>query len=171
MCWEQTRHLAEIIALAAAAVFFLYKAVSGYLMVNMTVELTSKRNKKDETEDYVVAKAMFKKGAVGSLDIHDAWIVLKNGKKQIQTDIDDIIRFSYNKNSIKEGYKIIKWGTQSTKSPFLRLSSNESMTVEKMFLVPSEAACEIQLVVLGTRTNSRRFGQWRSSCVSLPNIC
>jgi hypothetical protein len=65
------RNGAETFALICAGVFFLYKAYTGYLRVNLSVFLRCQRQHIDNLSDYLVTIMHLKKGENSSLTLHE----------------------------------------------------------------------------------------------------
>jgi hypothetical protein len=70
---EYWKLIVEAFAYAGAAGFFIYKAVFGYLISNLTLALSSDRRRSPDVEqDYVTVLAQLKKGDRGALTLHHA---------------------------------------------------------------------------------------------------
>ena len=62
----------KIIAVVAAAIFFFYKALTGYLVTNMSIELSLSRRRADDNYDYLAVVVTLTKGDRGTVRIQDA---------------------------------------------------------------------------------------------------
>jgi hypothetical protein len=166
--WES---IAKTLGFFAAAVFFIYKAISGYLITNMSVKLdfNRQRSAKNET-DYLVVAASVSKGDRGSVNIHDAQARLRyDSSESSLAPLLGLERLSYKTVRLKdEEQQQIDWDKRSESSPFLRLSPGEEAEFACCWEVPSKAACKVEVVFIGKRLRGKRLGQWRSSGVSLP---
>jgi hypothetical protein len=164
---EHAKQIAEILALLAAGCFFTYKAITGYLRVNLSLTVGEKREALDEARDYLVIRVHLKKGSNGSLSIHDLRaLVTYQGRTQ------DIVfpgtkRSSYRTepNGIR---RTIDWSKLSESSPLLKLVPDEEIDLCAVCEVPKNALCEIDVGLLGKRIAGSAYGQWKTSCVSLP---
>src|SRR5215471_551175 len=90
--WES---ISKIIGFLAAAVFFTYKALSGYFVTNMSVKLTCHRQQKTPTDDYLVVSVYLSKGAAGSVNIHDAQARVRHSGKCEAKPLLGLCRLSY----------------------------------------------------------------------------
>src|ERR1700730_17948874 len=63
MTAEEAKDIAETIALVSAAGFFIYKAVSGYLYIDMSLTISSERSHASDHEDLLAVTARLKKGS------------------------------------------------------------------------------------------------------------
>ncbi len=78
--FEITKNCFEIAAYLAAVAFFLYRALSGYFIVDMSIKVSAERKRKleaDET-DYLGVKVEVKKGERGGVHLHDAKVRLRS---------------------------------------------------------------------------------------------
>jgi hypothetical protein len=74
---DTIKAIAEIFALVAAGAYFFYRLVSGYFVVNLTVALTVTRQPIPYVpEDYLSITASLAKGDRGSLELHDAQVLI-----------------------------------------------------------------------------------------------
>jgi hypothetical protein len=166
--WES---IAKTLGFFAAAVFVIYKAISGYLITNMSVKLDFNRQRSVKTDmDYLVVNASLSKGDRGSVNIHDAKVKVRyDGSEPPAVPLIGVERLSYKTVRLNnEEQKQIDWDKRSENSPFIRLSPGEEAEFACYLEVPIKAACEIEVVFIGQRLGSTRIGQWRSSGVSLP---
>lgn len=166
------KSLAEIIALAAAAGFFLYRALAGYFIVNMSSRIHCRRQHiSGTTEDYLQVTLELSKGDKGTIQIHDAQakFTMANGLKYLRPFLG-IDRRGHKPDSANENRKKIDWGMQSKKNPLLNLSPGEQAQFSCMAEVPTGAPCTIEVAVLGRRLHHWKMGQWRASCLSFPEV-
>ncbi|MEA2204377.1 MAG: hypothetical protein QOE77_1153 [Blastocatellia bacterium] len=165
--WES---IAKTLGFFAAAVFFIYKAISGYLITNMAVKLDFNRQRSANDMDYLVVTASLSKGDRGSVNIHDAQGRLRyDGSEPPPVPLIGVERLSYKTVTLNdEEQKQIDWDKRSESSPFIRLSPGEEAEFACCWEVPSKAACKVEVVFIGKRLTGKRLGQWRSSGVSLP---
>ena len=77
--------IAQILALGLAGAFFLYRMVSGYFVVDLSLTLSLIREPHHEhSKDHLVVVARVKRGERGSLRLHDAKarITFPNGRSE-----------------------------------------------------------------------------------------
>jgi hypothetical protein len=159
----------EIAAYGAGALFFIYKLIDGYLIVNLSLSGNIRRVKANQKEDDLVISATVKKGSNGTLKLRD-------GRAQVSyLDESDVGRekevpfIGIQRLSLKSGAKKSRSNSKSAAEvPFLYLAPEEEATFSCNTRVPSAATCVIRLAFIGTRTWSWKVGQWRTSLVSLP---
>jgi hypothetical protein len=166
--WES---IAKTLGFFGAAVFFLYKAISGYLITNMSVKLDFNRQRSAKTDmDYLVVNVSLSKGDRGSVNIHDAQARLRyDSSEPPPVPLIGAERLSCKTVRLNdEEQKQIDWDKRSESSPFIRLSPGEEAEFACCWEVPPKAACKVEVVIIGKRLRSTRLGQWRSSGVSLP---
>jgi hypothetical protein len=168
--WES---IAKTLGFFAAALFFIYKAISGYLITNMSVKLdfTRQRSAKNDA-DYLVVTASLSKGDRGSVNIHDAQARVRyDSGEPPPVPLIGVERLSYKTVRLNnEDQKQIDWDKRSEISPFIRLSPGEEAEFACCWEVPRTAACKVEVVFIGKRLRGKRLGQWRSSGVSLPML-
>ena len=175
---EHFKAMAELFALCAAGVFFIYKFLTGYFFINLSVSLLCERKHSTKPDrDLLLVCVKLEKGDRGSLRIHDAQarITYLSDKTEVEP-----VRFRGNErssyNSQKMGAfdrKTINWAKQSEETPFLRLAPGEKTEYACVFEVPRNDACLIDVAILGRRgvpslERFRHVGQWKASSVSLP---
>jgi hypothetical protein len=162
------RGLAETFAFVSAGLFFLYKAISGYLVSNLTLSLSCERKfSGDNNLDYLLVTTLVKKGDRGAVILHDAEARVSpssTANSEVKK-LSGIIRLSFRRSN---GILQIK-EEQSKKAPLLNLSPGEETVFSTFFKVPSNAPCTIEVTLLGGWPwHFKTAYQWRASQVSLP---
>ncbi len=164
------RHIAEIAALIAAACYFIYRTISGYLITNLSIKISCKRQHLANTmNDILAVSATLIKGDRGTICINDmkARITYTGNESKIIPFIG-YERLSYTSERIwSKQIRSINWNKESKKAPRINLSPGEEMTFSSSCIIPSDSNCTIEVALIGNRLKSNRFGQWRSSIVSL----
>ena len=160
----------QTFAYLAAGGFFLYKIVTGYLMTNLSVEISCRRERSQKNEkDNLVVTANLSKGERGSVNLHDAQVKVSWDGGSVTKPLIGADRRSLKAEVVgKSKRNVVNWEERSAKSPFLRLTAGESCQFAAHFEVPSAQICEIELAVLGMKQAGFRVGQWRASTISLP---
>lgn len=167
----ESKPYVELFAYLAAGGFFLYKLLTGYLMTNLSVKMSSSRQCANSNEkDHLIVTVKLSKGERGSLNLHDAQVRVKwNGTVEAKPLIGADRRSLRTEVVGKSERKVVNWEGRSVKQPFLRLTAGESCEFVTHFLVPCAQICEIELAVLGMKQSGFRVGQWRASTISLPH--
>jgi hypothetical protein len=169
-CLEVAKTIAETAAYVAGFLFFVYKALTGYLIVNVSVSGTTDRARATEKEDNLTISATLKKGKNGSVDLHDARARVSyettEGTRAKEVSFIGIERLSFNSGSAER--KLINFTKPSVSNSFLRLAPEEEATFSGVTRVPCSATCVIEVAFIGKRSWSWKVGQWRTSLVSLP---
>ncbi|BBM86598.1 hypothetical protein [Candidatus Uabimicrobium amorphum] len=161
----------QIAALIAAFLFFLLKVVSGYLLIDMSVEVTPKRVKCDDKEDYLVIGLKLEKHQNCSVNIHDiaANITDSDGKK-ITTE-----KFKFEKvgcDSIRRFFGLgkIEWEKEN-KSGYITLAPREvtHLVCNIKEKIKSDEIYKVEVAVLGKGWFRPAISRWYCSVASLPN--
>lgn len=161
----------QIGALASAACFFVYKAVTGYLRVNLSLSIECRRQRHQNTDDdNLVVCVRLKKGGNGSLALHDAKAQVFYGSVKHIASFPGIRRSARTNTDPKRQRQHIDLPSEDANSPFLKLVAGEETELATALKVPRSAVCEIEVAILGRQVHGFPFGQWKASCVSLPSI-
>lgn len=181
---EVTKNGFEIAAYLAAVAFFLYKALSGYFIVDMSIKVSAERKRKPEGDetDYLGVKVEVKKGERGGVRLHDAKVRLRS------TVRNAILLGPVDLNTIERANRIdpkpdppnlpprarIDWTTVPPDAPRLNLPPGDETQLCAFFEIGTKEPYIIEVVILAQLIsfgvfNRQRFGQWRASCISLPN--
>jgi hypothetical protein len=163
---DHPKDFAEIAALASAALFFLYRAVAGYLRVNLSVSLIFLREpRRDQSTDNLVVSVRLAKGPNGSIALHDATArITVDGNVQVLP----FPGTSRSKRVQSNERSSINWSEVEQSSPLLKLVPGEETELALTLAVPNNSICLIEVAVLGKRVFGTAFGQWKASGVSLP---
>jgi hypothetical protein len=157
--------------LIAAAGFFLYKVIAGYLFPNLEVSLDCSRQPNSHSgKDFLKITVTLTKGEYGTLRIHDvqARITPENSDARSVSFIGVERRSFLSQTFNGHERKIIDWGNRSKKNPFLQISPKEKTQFSAYAEIPPEVPCVIDVAILGKILASSKFGQWRASSISLP---
>jgi hypothetical protein len=164
----------------AAAIFFLYKAATGYLITNLSVELSQRRQAINEEKDYIVITIKLSKGDLDTIALHDVRlrVFLANKEVSLPVLVDDNLRFLVNDHDPMR--PTIEFSRYDKTKPVLWLTPGEVIQFEAITEVLSPEIVRIEVAILGQSilTNyitGRRWlaknkwvGQWRASVISLP---
>jgi hypothetical protein len=177
------RALAEIFALVAAGVYFLYRLLSGYFFVNLSLALDCTRQRiRASAEDYLVVTATLTKGDKDSLRLHDAKVsVTWPGNESPEPKaLNGIDRKNHNNVSRDGKQKMVinNFRETNTDRPLLNMTPNEMTSFSCYFEVPHDAICTVELAVLGEKVFKpesklwpKLFSpmvQWQASKVAMP---
>jgi hypothetical protein len=162
---EGIKNCGEGVGFIGAGLFFFYKFISGYLLINMSISVEFKRrNLSVGDEEMLVITTKLKKGDQGAVLLHDAQARVSYSDKSFIVPFSDIERLSFSHQS-NPSRQAIAW-SRSKKAPFIRMSPGEETEFSSTCRVPKQALCKVEVVILGHRPTSGKFGQWRASCVS-----
>lgn len=166
----QAKEIAEALALLAAGGFFIYKAITGYMRVNLSIYPQCKRQRADDgSKDHLVILLKVKKGPNGSVGIHDAGALVTYDGEQQKLSFSGIVRSSYKSIGLSNRKRVqVNWDEVSKTSPLLKLVPDEEVDLAAVCDVPTGAVCSVQTVIVGKKVGGWKFGQWKSSCISLP---
>lgn len=157
-----------IIASVSAAVFFIWKIIAGWLVVNVEISIEIDRQAQTEKEDLLAFKIIFKKGNTDTLQIKDIQARVsyqQNGEQKQQVEMFPEI----NKLSINDK-KIMNWKTLDAKGRKISLSPGESFHVGRFVWIPTATPVIVEAILHGTRKFWKRGFQWHASIASLPVI-
>jgi hypothetical protein len=170
--WTWTVHvkdLAQALGFAGAGSFFIYKAVSGYLRCNLAMTVSCDRQAASEGTDYLAIKVHLKKGPNGTMEMNDltAFVTYKDHQHEVR--FEGVTRSSSHSERISNTSRaVLEWKNDDATSPLLKLVPDEEIDLAGLDEVPTEAACRVQVCLLGRRLGSPMLGQWKCSTVSFP---
>jgi hypothetical protein len=141
------KDLAQTAAWGAAAVFFGYKAYVGYMLINMSIAIETRRHRSRRRpgRDDLVVRTTLTKGDRATLPLGLVEIVVEGA---IPPRVE-----------IKEVHVSTEAGTRP-----LNLTPGETTHFENCFDVDADSPSTVVVTVRGTRR-----GCWKASYVSLPN--
>jgi hypothetical protein len=162
---ENWKNIAQIGAWLAAGAYFLVKLLLGYFVINLSLDVTSERQQSSTPGlDYLAVSIDIVKGDRGTFHIHDAQVVIIQGKKieERKLDFHRVVseRIGLRRRGIRSG--------QKTQKSNLNFSPGETAHSRTWFTVNSHEPCMIEAAIVGTPLGSWVISQWRASAVSLP---
>ena len=186
MTLDQAKNLGQILAWLAAAGYFFYKLISGYLIGNASLRLTCTRSApavaptqdaagpaNGQAMDYLSIVAIVKRGTgTTTLALHDARarVTLANGQALPTAELEETKTFPadvqheskliaterLSSDTIDDVLEIT-FHTRSRERPLLNLAPGDEMQFATVYTVP-----QIQPCIAWKRS------QWRASDISLP---
>ena len=150
-----TKSFAEFsqgVAFVAAALFFLWKLAAGYLAINLTLNIETRRYRRSETCDNLVIKVLLDKGDRESAVLESVILEIEVERTiERSSSLDSPINvtkcstaFDRQRIELTEDTKIeIKNGVRRA----IRLSPGETATFERMIDVPTASAVKISAQV------------------------
>jgi hypothetical protein len=175
---NEAKAIAETAALVCAGLFFGYKFLSGYLLMNLSLSVTTCRHMRNETTDILVVALKLTKGDRGSTDLHDAKVRVSCTGGETISEVVGADRRTFQTQKLgNSDRRVIDFSSRSAKVPLIRLTPGEETTFSAHFEVPRELICTVEAAVLGSRPRwpairwlfDERIGQWRASVVSPPD--
>ena len=145
---KQFSELAQAAALASAAFYFAWKLVTGYLFVNLTVELKTMRSTAYAGRDHLLTEIRLSKGDRASLLLKEVTVFVKAGE--------------HPQRSEKLKSPLIPGGLR-----MIRLTPGEATVFSHSCEIPSHCVCLVEVYIAG-RSNSPFTGHWRASTHSAP---
>lgn len=156
--------------------FFLYKMITGWLFINLNLELKEERKSGADGSDHLNLTLKLVKGVSDSLWIKDIQFRVKDINRDNTFDPTEIIRpiglkkrFPLN-DDIGSSHEY--W--DGTEKDHYTISSGEEAMFGTYASVPSGSVLSVEVLVLGTRPFydtlllSKRLIQWRASLIILP---
>jgi hypothetical protein len=172
--WTWTVHvkdLAQALGFGGAGSFFIYKAVSGYLRCNLAMTVSCDRQAASEGTDYLAIKVHLKKGANGTMEMNDLTALVTYKDRQNEVQFEGVRRSSSHRERISNAKRaVLDWKKDDATSPLLKLVPDEEIELTGLDEVPTDAACYVQVCLLGRRLGGPALGQWKCSTVSLPTV-
>ena len=165
---EIAKTATEVAAFSGATMFFGYKAVTGYLIVNVSLSARANRVRADADWDHLAVAATIEKGSSGSLELHEAKARVSWTGTAEEHSLVGIERLSYVTDPNPPHRKRLTFGGVSRSRPVLRLAPGEHATFSAALKVPQSEVCMIEVAVTGRLTSGWKQGQWRTSIVALP---
>lgn len=151
---NKIKDLAEAIALLAAAAFFFWKLISGYLVANLTITPTLHRARSNGNNDSLLTTINLVKGDRESLLLQEVKITITGEK-------GTIVSQNLNSPRVENSRRLI------------RLSPSETAQFDHLCMVPTGETCEIEIAIKGTSGfiplgPVTRGGFWKVHKISLP---
>ncbi|PBJ08080.1 hypothetical protein [Flavobacterium sp. ACN6] len=176
---EALKNAGTYIAAVTVFCFFLYKLVTGWLFINLTINTEAYRTKGREGEDdHLAVKVILSKGAIDSLWLEDIEIRIRNVSEI--NGCKPAITEQYIKPYNFEKFELINSKTATDKywsgsSEGLYVSSTGEETVFSAYgRISAGYAYSTEIIVVGhrpfyslTRKKEKKI-QWRASLVVLP---
>jgi hypothetical protein len=156
----------QFAAIIAALVYFGWKLVQGWLLVNMSLSGTTERRARGDGQDDLVVAVTLTRGQTGSAAVHETAVRVSwsdDPRAPRTTHLKGTTRLE----TAKEQLFSLAPGWERADKPY-KLPPGEATTWSCHVEVPTGQVCDIEIVVLGVQWPNRRAGQWRASLVSLP---
>lgn len=168
----------KILAYLGAASFFIYKAVTGYFIVNLSLSASCERKRTSNANlDNILLNVTLNKGDRSSLVLYDMKAKVSYARIEEILTFSGINRLSFNEEKSSEVVKRTIEFNRLSKFPFLRLSAGEQTSFALLIEnVPTDQICRVDVAVLAKKNSIvkrlRRLrygvGQWRTSIISFP---
>jgi len=166
--------LFKITGIFAAAVFFVYKLFTGWLILNLNVRLETERlAAENDIEDHLVIQVILVKGQTDSVWLRDVAIRVSDlNAPAIEGAAPNIIRPV---GMDRLNPDISAWAKEG-KDRLLNISPGEEARFTAYTVVPRGTVVVLEAVVMGTRpfynfeSSSDDPIQWKSSAVVLPVV-
>ena len=177
---EKIKNWLESMALLAAAVFFAWKLFTGWLIVNLGVQISTKRETLDNARDYLAVTVQLKKGSIDTLWLKDISIRVAaqsldgSGPQQAAApeasaqEVGQIVHFAELQQLAVDDNGKIDWSRVDPTGHRLTLSPDESFQLARAFSVPSRVPILVEAAIYGNRTFWLRGFEWRASAIVLP---
>jgi hypothetical protein len=155
--------------------FFMYKLLTGWLIVNMNIKLEATRLPilPDKEKDHLALKVTLTKGSIDSIWMDRIEIRLSEISGENATGSQITKELLKPVNTIKLGDEDGDYWN-GPRSDFYTVSSGEEAVFSAYTAVPKNIVIVAELLVLGTRlfygieTSRDKRIQWRSSIIILP---
>ena len=163
------KDLATLLAAGAALLYFGYKVVAGWLLLNLTISIKHERQSALNEDDHLVVDLALAKGKVDSARLLDTEMRLTALERD---DIEPLTRVLSSTGRLKfpTGERV-KWDEPDIGNPTLTLSTEETINLSEHFRIKPGVVYRIEVVVKGDRFRDRclpSLSQWRAAAISLP---
>jgi hypothetical protein len=163
--------IAQVLALIAAGIYFVWRFYRGWFVTNLRIGIETSRLPANDEQDHLAVKVKLTKGGLGgTLNIHDAVILVEGATSDHRqaVQLHEIRRYERDLDPSDPHRYIIDFGRYSTtRFPRTRLPPEDEMTLAGYVTVPTGLPYFVHAFVLGG-VRDRISGQWHSSEVSLP---
>jgi len=159
----KVRHIAEIIALASIAGYFLFQNAAGWQEVSMSLDVTTQRvhDPCDKDKDIIAVVVKLKNGNTGAIRISDAVAAIRYDKITLENKLEGIVRYAI------ENGKVVQ-GKQCPEKLWTGLGPNEEILLSTYASVPAGKVCIVDVTVLAKRKLRTYLSEGRSATISLP---
>lgn len=164
MSIENIKNIVEIIAFSAAGIYFIYKLIDGWGLINLSVELAAER-RIGNTNDLITILLTLKKGDRGSLALASVELrCISNNRNPEVVRIPLIYPLKIkSEDNFNDENTIVHWDKVDETRPHIHLTPGESTQYSHIFEIPNGEKCTVEAIVVGKRPVSTRYGQWRAS--------
>jgi hypothetical protein len=160
---------ATLLAALSALLYFSYKLVAGWLLLNLTVDMKTERISVEGEDDHLVVTVSLQKGKVDAMRLIAAELQLTPidalGASPQQRPLGAIKRLKFPLGGR------VQWDEEDEANLLLTLSTEETMTLAEHFRVKPIVIYRVDIVIQGDRFRDRvvpSLAQWRSSHIVLP---
>lgn len=154
----------KVAALVGAGIFFVWKLLTGWLIINLKVSIKLDRLPKSRNADHLAITVLFEKGSTDSIWLQSVSARVKWPGHTDPKPIDMSEEFRW----LIVDQKGIGWDQHRDGYGPIALSPGEAMSVARAATVPADVPLEVEVAAYGKRTFWPRGFLWRTSAVSLP---
>jgi hypothetical protein len=103
------------------------------------------------------------------MEMNDLTALITYKDHEDEVRFEGIARSSSHSERISNTSRAVpEWKKADARSPLLKLVPDEEIDLTALHEVPADAACRIQVCLIGPRIGSSVLGQWKCSTVSFP---
>src|SRR5215470_17310484 len=153
-------------AIVTGGTYFIYKLLAGWLVINLSIEIKTIRQRQNNNTDYLVVNLILEKGGIDAARLLRAELRITPDPPNPVTG-PHIVAVSGTER-LQCSKHTIDWNIPQ-QGKFLNLAPNEKTHFSERFDVGSDQVYKIEAIVIGDRYRIwRTLAQWRASAVSLP---
>lgn len=161
---ERWNDFAQVIAISLAAVFVVYKFLSGYFYPDLEISLELDRRHKS-----IGVGVVLQKGSRGALKLVDAQICVRNAREPSVHCTPSTKVSGLNRPALGYGYSSeISWVRTSRIAAPYRLAPGERTAFSALVDVEENEVYLIDFALYGKRDFSWMHSYWRATAISLP---
>jgi hypothetical protein len=163
----------KVAAAGLAVIFFAYKLVTGWLFINLNIELEAERTMLDQELDHIVLHIILDKGEIDSLWLKDIDIIVSELDRSgtVQTENSRMIK-PYGMTKVETNELSSNQGAMESKSYVL--SPKEKTCFAAYLTAGKRQTILLEVKVFGTRPfygieyKNGKLIQWGASTILLP---
>ncbi|MCF0065109.1 hypothetical protein MUK70_06410 [Dyadobacter chenwenxiniae] len=172
---KEIEQLFKVLALYAAFCFFVYKLITGWLIINLKIKLDQNRTHIDKSFDYLAISLNIEKGPTDSVWLKDIQLKVRSFDQQGSELESKIIRpIGFQRSEINLSDQNAIW-TEQKENRLMTISPGEATSFSAFTTVARECVISVEVLILGTRPfyglekAGDEYIQWKASMIVLPN--
>jgi hypothetical protein len=162
--------LLKVFALVSAGLFFSWKLIAGWLIINLSLAVSTQRQYLDEQHDVLAITLTLDKGPTDTLRLSSVSVRVAPDPPAPSSTAQTVTFSEVRELQVDSDGNVI-WPepeTPRSKKKVITLSPGERTQFARSILVSRDVPYLVEASVTGWRHFWWRYFQWRASAVSLP---